>query len=95
MKWKEDKYQEYDDWRVESQWNRTKEWFAQYRVSPTPPLMGLVLHFQKVDDMDAAAWKKINRQDGGRAQVRNTCLMCEMTFFFALVSCALEGSDAG
>lgn len=34
--------------------------------------MGLWLHFQNVDDMDAAAWEWIDRQEGAWVQVWHT-----------------------
>ena len=69
MKRKEDCYQGYDYRYVENQWKWTQEWFAQRRTSFSPPFMGLLLQFQKLDDMDAAAWEWIERQEDAWVQV--------------------------
>ena len=68
MKWKEDRYQGHDYWQVENHWNRTMEWFAQYKTPPFPPFMGLLLHMQKLDDMDKSAWERIEEQHCARVQ---------------------------
>lgn len=55
--------------RVNTGTSRTNGNGQRIGVSPTPRFMGLSLHFQKVDHIDAAAWEKIDRQEGRRAQV--------------------------
>ena len=71
MKWKEDRYRGHDYRYVENQWKWTQDGFAQRRSS-SPPFMGFLLHFQKLDDMDAAAWKWIEQQENPWVQVWHT-----------------------
>lgn len=56
--------------------------------SPLAAFMGLMLYLHKMDDMDTAAWKQIDRQEGARAQIwhtkqgvfrKNSHQMCGMT----------------
>ena len=71
-KWQEKRYQgQY--WRqVEHDWNRTREWFEQCKTSPFSPFIGLLLHMQKLDDMDKAVWEQIEEQEGARVQTWHT-----------------------
>ena len=53
-------------------WNLTREWFEQCNASPFPPFMGLSLLLQKLDEMDKAAWERIEEQEVARVQIWHT-----------------------
>jgi len=49
----------YDYWYVENQW---KLGIGTAQNFPYATVYGAFAHLQKVDDMDAAAWERIDRQ---------------------------------
>ena len=54
MKWKED-----GTWYLGNLWMWAQDWFSERRTSASPPFIGL--HFQNLDNLDAAAWKLIEQ----------------------------------